>query len=225
MTMFLSLVKLSKAQNIQALAHVLQPEHAPKRQAIAHNLIWTLFADTPDRTRDFLWREEKDGHFLVLSHRPPIQTDIWQTHQEKDFNPALRAGDSLEFSLRVNATRMKRGEKHQRVDVVMDALHAIPKQERAAKRLEIASREIATWLARQGNRAGFDLLAAHCEDYAVHALDDYRGKRQGQPQFGICDITGTLRVTDPAAFLAQISFGFGRAKAFGCGLMLIRRRG
>jgi CRISPR system Cascade subunit CasE len=224
MTMFLSLVKLSRAQNIQALAHVLQPDHAPKRQAIAHNLIWTLFADTPERTRDFLWREEKDGHFLVLSHRPPIQTDIWQPHLIKDFAPALIAGDILEFSLRVNATRKKRGMKNH-VDFVMDALHAIPQAQRAVKRMEIAQEQSAAWLAGQGSKAGFDLLASQCEDYSAHALDSYRGPRKGQPQFGICDITGTLRITDPAAFLAQISAGFGRAKAFGCGLMLIRRRG
>lgn len=221
--MYLSLVKLSRAQNIQALAHVLQPEHAPKRQAIAHNLIWTLFADTPDRTRDFLWREEKDGHFLVLSNRAPIQSDLWQLFEPKPFAPALNAGDTLEFSLRVNATRMKRGEKPQRVDVVMDALHAVPQPERKAKRMEIANREIAAWLAGQGGKAGFDLLSSQCEDYTAHALDSYRGPRKGQPQFGICDVTGTLRVTDPAAFVAQIGAGFGRAKAFGCGLMLIRR--
>lgn len=223
--MYLSLVKLSKAQNIQALAHVLQPANAPKRQAVAHNLIWTLFADSPTRTRDFLWREEKDGHFLVLSQRPPIQTDLWQPHLVKDFAPNLNGGDVLEFSLRVNATRMKRGEKTQRVDVVMDALHAIPQVQRADKRMEIAQEQSAAWLAGQGGKAGFDLLASQCEDYSAHALDSYRGPRNGQPQFGICDITGTLRITDPAAFLAQIAAGFGRAKAFGCGLMLIRRRG
>jgi len=36
-------------------------------------------------------------------------------------------------------------------------------------------------------------------------------------------MTGALEIADPAAFLARLAQGFGRAKAFGCGLMLIRR--
>jgi CRISPR system Cascade subunit CasE len=91
--------------------------------------------------------------------------------------------------------------------------------------MEIAQEQSAAWLAGQGGKAGFDLLASQCEDYTAQMLEGYRGTRKGQPQFGICEITGTLRITDPAAFLVQVSAGFGRAKAFGCGLMLIRRRG
>ncbi len=42
-------------------------------------------------------------------------------------------------------------------------------------------------------------------------------------QFSRLDFTGLLTVTDPAAFLTALACGFGRARAFGCGLMLIRR--
>jgi CRISPR system Cascade subunit CasE len=41
--------------------------------------------------------------------------------------------------------------------------------------------------------------------------------------FGVLDISGVLEVRDPARFLARLIQGFGRARAFGCGLMLIRR--
>jgi len=34
---------------------------------------------------------------------------------------------------------------------------------------------------------------------------------------------GVVAVTDAAAFAAKVEMGFGRAKAFGCGLMLLRR--
>jgi CRISPR system Cascade subunit CasE len=33
-----------------------------------------------------------------------------------------------------------------------------------------------------------------------------------------------LEVTEPQAFVAAVLRGFGKAKAFGCGLMLIRRQ-
>ena len=61
--------------------------------------------------------------------------------------------------------------------------------------------------------------------YGVQALPAYRGPLRGQPQFGVLDMTGVLALEDPTAFLARLSAGFGRAKAFGCGLMMIRRAG
>ena len=36
-------------------------------------------------------------------------------------------------------------------------------------------------------------------------------------------LRGALEVTDDERFLARVLAGFGRAKAFGCGLMLLRR--
>jgi CRISPR system Cascade subunit CasE len=39
----------------------------------------------------------------------------------------------------------------------------------------------------------------------------------------VVDLAGEIEVTDPSAFLARLPLGFGSAKAFGCGLMLIRR--
>ena len=42
-------------------------------------------------------------------------------------------------------------------------------------------------------------------------------------RLGTLEYEGSLVVRDPAAFLAGLFTGFGRARAFGCGLMLIRR--
>jgi CRISPR system Cascade subunit CasE len=50
-----------------------------------------------------------------------------------------------------------------------------------------------------------------------------RGRRHGGAMLGIAELEGQLDVTDPDAFAAKVAAGFGRAKAFGCGLMLLRR--
>lgn len=221
MSLYLSQIRLSGSPSAQALAPLLMPAAGGRRRSASHNLLWSIFSDGPDRRRDFLWREEKAGHFLTLSARPPLQTDLFEPHRVKDFAPELAAGDRLGFSLRANATRTKRDGE--RVDVVMDALFALPTEARAEARMPLAQTEGAAWLARQGERAGFRLIAAETADYAVEALEGYRGPRQRQPQFGILDLGGQLEVTDPTAFLARLAEGFGRAKAFGCGLMLIRR--
>ena len=92
--------------------------------------------------------------------------------------------------------------------------------------MALAQREGAAWLARQGEAAGFCLdRRPRSRTTRSRRFPAIAGQRRGQPQFGILDMTVVLEVTDPAAFLARLAGGFGRAKAFGCGLMLIRRAG
>lgn len=218
---YLSRLALSKAPSTRALDAILNPENEGQRLDAHHRLLWAAFADGPNRTRDFLWREDRPGSFLTLSQRPPAANDLFAPPDVKEFAPQLAPGDRLAFSLRANATRDRKGTG--RVDVVMDALAQVPKVERAAKRQETAQQEGAAWLSRQAVRGGFRILDVAVENYSVLALPSYRGKRSGQPQFGILDLFGVLEVTEPGVFLNRVTQGFGRARAFGCGLMLIRR--
>jgi len=222
MTLYLSRLRLSVAPSVQALDALLNPVGEGPRLDAHHRLIWAAFADGPDRERDFLWREDGKASFFTLSARPPAPNDLLEVDVKK-FAPVLLAGDRLDFTLRANATRDRKGKG--RVDVVMDALHTLPSGERAEQRMEIARREGAAWLARQGERSGFRALRVEVGDYSVAALPNHKGRRKGQPQFGILDLSGVLEVADPAVFLAKLASGFGRARAFGCGLMLIRRAG
>ncbi|MCB1387901.1 MAG: type I-E CRISPR-associated protein Cas6/Cse3/CasE [Rhodobacteraceae bacterium] len=221
MSLFLSRLRLSRAPSTRALDALLNPAGEGPRIDAHHRLLWAAFADGPGRTRDFLWRDEGAGVFLTLSTRPPAPSELFEPPEVKPFAPQLSAGDQLAFSLRANATRARKGVG--RVDVVMDALHAVPKGQRAPERMVAAQAAGTEWLAGQGDRAGFRLLAVAVGDYSVVALPGHRGARRGQPQFGILDMTGAIEVTDPAALLPALAQGFGRAKAFGCGLMLIRR--
>lgn len=41
-------------------------------------------------------------------------------------------------------------------------------------------------------------------------------------KIGVLDFDGVIDVVDPERFREAIGEGFGRAKAFGCGLMLLR---
>lgn len=223
MTLYLSRVRLARNPSVQALLPLLAASDAAARRSADHNLLWSVFADGPDRRRDFLWRSEVDGSYLTLSARPPQPLDLFEPHQVKEFAPALALGDRLDFSLRANATRMKRGGK--RADVVMDALYGLPAGTRAPERMEAAQREGAAWLQKQGEGSGFRLLNANVHDYSTEILPDRTGRRSGALKFGILDLTGQLEVSDPAAFVSRLAQGFGRAKAFGCGLMLIRRSG
>lgn len=221
MSLYLSRLTVARDPAISALDALLAPADDGARMDAHHRLLWSAFACDPDAPRDFLWRAEGRGRFLVLSRRAPQASPLFEPPEVKPFAPDLAAGDTLTFALRANATRARRGVG--RVDIVMDLLKPVSKGERAAQRMALAQQAAQDWMAGQGARAGFTLDALAVDDYSTVALPSHHGKRRGQPQFGILEMTGRLTVTDPAAFMDKLAAGFGRAKAFGCGLMLIRR--
>ncbi|GBQ85809.1 CRISPR-associated protein Cse3 [Acetobacter malorum DSM 14337] len=220
--MFISRLTLSTSPSARALAGFWQSPNAGQRKSAQHNLLWSVFADTKDRERDFIWREESEGAFTVLSHRPPQQNDLFEPHKIKPFSPKLQAGSSIMFKLRANATR-SRDNGRIRADVVMDALYAIPKEDRALCRMDIAQAEGEAWLKRQGEGHGFEVLGCSVDAYTAETVQRFSVRAKNAPKFGILDLSGGLKITDPEKFIQKVSFGFGRAKSFGCGLMLIRK--
>jgi len=83
------------------------------------------------------------------------------------------------------------------------------------------------WLINKGKQNGFepvrdekhDLLKFQAESYRWHALPK-KGHKAG---FSSVDFEGVLQVTDPILLVEALFNGIGPAKAFGCGLMLVRR--
>lgn len=218
-----------------ALRELLLPHEDGRRAGAGHRLMWTLFGDAPDRERDFLWREADGGVFYLLSRRPPEDRHSLFDLQCKPFAPQLGAGDVLAFRLRANATVSRSagpGQRGKPSDVVMDAIRHVPSGERAATRLRAVQEAGRHWLAAQGTRNGFALgrgqadvveNVGHC-GVSVTGYRTIRVDHSGPTaKLGVLEFDGVLTVTDPDAFTMALARGFGRAKAFGCGLMLIRR--
>lgn len=253
--MYLSRARLRRDVPAAALRRLLVADDPAPRTAAAHLLVWTLFADSPDRRRDFLWREAEPGLFYLLSSRPPEDHHgLFAVDPPKVFAPALAAGDRLAFVLRANATvarqavgkpRARDGRvRGGRCDVVMDALRAAD-GERPGARRQVLDGAAHAWLTGQGERHGFaldplpragrapdgdddaedgeDEPAGHFRAAGYRVLRVDRGARGGRLQLGVLDVEGVLTVRDPGVFVAALGAGFGRAKAFGCGLMLVRR--
>ncbi len=230
MSLYFSRLTLNRYAPTRALVKLLEPECDNARADANHRLIWSLFGDAADRSRDFLWRAEGQGRFLILSARPPVASDLFCPPETKAYNPNLAVGDRLAFVLRANATKdqaavsrmdksARRG-KSRRVDLVMDLLRQVPKGARAEVRMELAQKAGAAWLLRQGAAKGFQPISTYTTDYRVLQLG--RSRNRGMTH-GVLDLEGEIEVTDPAAFATALAQGFGRAKAWGCGMMLIRR--
>ncbi len=223
--MFLTRARLRRDRGLAALAPVLLPAGQDARADVGHRLVWSLFGDTADRRRDFLWREQEPGVFLLLSARPPEdRVGLFDLDPPKPFAPVLAAADRLAFLLRANAVVARGtgpGIRGKRRDVVTDALARLPAAERAERRREVMADAGAAWLVRQGVAAGFRPLGG----IAVEGNEWRCIPREGRMPitFNVLDLAGRLEVTDPERLLPALAHGFGRGKAFGCGLMLIRR--
>ena len=231
--LFLSRARLlsGRGEALSALAPVLLPADGGKRAGHAHRLVWLLFQDIPDSERDFLWRDDGGGKLMILSRRRPSDPKQLFEIETQEFDPKLSVGDRLSFVLRANPTVARKGARPQpepgtrtrgqRADVVMDALRAISREERAKQRDEIACEATQRWLEKQGARSGFSVTGpVAVGGYTQIAIERRRGRPAG---FSVVDIAGRIEITDSDAFLARLPQGFGSAKAFGNGLMLIRR--
>lgn len=83
------------------------------------------------------------------------------------------------------------------------------------------------WMIKQGERHGFSLAKDDNNQYKLqnsayrwHSIKADKGIKSG---FSSVDFLGDLETTDVEKFTKVLFGGIGRAKAFGCGLMLVRR--
>ena len=230
MTLYFSRLTLRRTAPTAALMPLLDPLEPGQAADAHHRLMWSVFSDGPTRERDFLWRHDGRGRFFTLSARMPTANDLFHTHETKVFEPRLTIGDRLQFKLRANATKDRaaasRGPKDQRknrrVDIVMDRLHRAASGDvpRAELRDRVAEAAAAGWMERQGAARGFKPHLTAVEGYSTINLGL---RRRHGGTLGILDLVGSIEVTSPDTFLSALAGGFGRAKAWGCGLMLIRR--
>jgi len=235
-THFTRLTLKRDAAAVAPLIGVLAPADAGQAMATAHRLMWTIMPEAfQDQRRcgesPFLWRAAGQDKYYVLGPRPVDDSPFFRI-ETKPYRPELSPGDRLAFDLRVNATANRKtgvgadgGAERQRVDVAIDRLHAEEARgataaTRAMRREPAARAAVEEWLKARETRDGYRLAELKLVGYRVETLPRDAGR---SARLGVFDLQGLLVVEDSSAFLERILAGFGRAKAFGCGLMLLRR--
>lgn len=223
--MFLSRVSLADTPSAGSLFHML----AGRLDAYdSHRLVWALFGDDPNAQRSFVYRyDQKRGRpeLMIVSAREPVDNHNLFHIETKPYAPDLRAGDSLTFMARINPVWRKEVDgKRRKVDVVMDEVHRTrADHDGPVDRLEAAGVALPAWFAAQADRGGFALEEGSLvvDAYGRHR---FRTRDGGDVTVGGVDLHGAVRVTDPDAFQEVLFQGLGASRAFGFGLMLVRRK-
>jgi len=199
-----------------------------------HSLVWDLFADAPERNRDFIYRQDLvevlPAFYCVSAREPNNRHEVWSV-ETKPYTPVIKKDQKLSFMLRANPIRSKRDEKpdpdgkrkQHRHDVVMDA-KTLLKQRQAAcpPEAEIIQQAGFVWLAMKGEANGFSLREGEvrADGYIQHRFTKPKGKHA--VTLSTIEFNGLLTVTDPVLFVPALFHGLGAAKGFGCGLIMVR---
>lgn len=159
--------------------------------------------DTPRSDWHILYRQEPDSYQVLV--QSAIEPDwsclpsgyIQDDPQVKPFNLAPVVGQRLRFRLKANPSK---------------------RDNQTRKTVGIYGREDQlAWLARKGERHGFDLLAVD----VIPAPNVFGTKKgvKGPIRLHTVLFQGVLQVQDPAALVAAVQQGIGRGRSYGCGLL------
>lgn len=228
--MHFSLITLEEGREREAARQWVQGAYAD------HQWLWRLFPAEPGTPRDFLFhRREVHGlpRFYVVSKRPPQAPEPgWQLHSAA-YEPKLAPGMRLQFELRANPVVTHSAEgKSVRHDVVMHTKKRLLAERRLLRWQDLPEGDrpalpqlirstCAAWLQARAQRLGF---AFDADSLLVEGYQQ-RVEKKGRLRFSTVDFAGVLTVTDAQAFGVALREGIGHAKAFGCGLLLVRPLG
>ncbi len=240
--MYLSRVNVL-AEHPDQLAKILKADHYE-----LHRLLWRIFPELPENApRDFLFRKDENKGFPVFYVQSPTEPNPLAgilAVESKEFNPQLKAGDKLRFTLRANPVaqitkartteeqellrtdRQKKGlrdketvpMKRIRHDVVMQLKKTLLDEAGQYSQAELEQLAGETWLEKKAENNGFKLLSVIADGYQQHHF-----KKRGI-KISTLDFQGVLEVTEPELFIREALYkGIGPAKAFGCGLLSLAR--
>lgn len=187
-----------------------------------HKDIWQLFpgmSREPRKSRDeerqgFLFRMEgshpgRPARLLLQSRQSPVPSEKVTLIATKELNPRPAEGQLLSFLLTANPVKTitdKGGRKNNKDE---------PKKCRVPL---IKEDQQIEWLRTRLKDA------AALESVKVRSLAPLFFLKKGEAgKLSPVEFEGVLRVIIPDLLLTTLENGIGPAKAFGCGLMLLRR--
>lgn len=167
-----------------------------------HQWIWNSLPDNPDVKRDFLFRSDVAHgilRILLLSERVPGESAdaTWRT---TEVSPTFLGHRAYHFQLRANPT-FRRASDHRRLAILDEAV-------------------LRKWFVRK-----FEVAGCEVDALELSAPRNLQFHKKGGAQPGtlsVVDAFGSIVVKDENAFRTAFDSGFGPAKGFGFGLLLLQ---
>lgn len=199
-----------------------------------HQLLWKGFPGIARNESEnrFLYRHEENDTLhsvLVQSATSPNWSSLEDeaegtTAQIKEFDPTgIPNGTQLRFMIRANpVTKRKYADGKARHIVIGSDRHRLAEL-MGVELKDLPSRDdlLVEWLQRKGAEGGFVL--EQCVPGPNHDLVVGKPKQTEHATFTGVDFSGILRITDPNAFANTLRHGIGRGRAFGFGLLSVKR--
>ena len=186
-----------------------------------------LFNNNPNAKRDFIYRYEPQyntpAYYIISKQEPVDKNGLWQI-QTKNYAPILQSQQKFAFILRVNPIKSVKGRRH---DIVMHEKYRIDyknlAEDKRPSMRELIEKTGFEWLSKRAEQNGFSINQENIQidAYHPHVTGHKRGKKA--IRYNTMDFSGHLIVTDPEKFKEILMQGIGKSRAFGCGLLLIRR--
>lgn len=207
----------SRVRNVSRNARRLHPDQH-------HRQIWKFFPDIPAGERPFIFRfdlEKGLPTFYIVSSCQPQPDHHWRL-ETKPYAPKLEPGDPLRFSLRINPTIVV---DHKRYEPVSQYKRNHPDWYQETTHAQLEQEILGEWLTKNAERWGFqtDPRRLQILNYQKESFAKKRRNSHHRVQIAVAEVRGSLEVTDPERFKQYLFEGMGRAKGFGCGLMMVRR--
>jgi len=198
------------------LSKILMSGQACRNPYETHRALWKLFPDDIDANRDFLFHigqsDQSRAEILMQSCRKPLKSsDTAKILASKEYNPIFLAGYRLSFLLIANPIKMindKSGRRNANGEIKKCRVPLIRDDDQRV------------WIERKLG------AAASLETLIVDPISSIRFRKTREDRAGKIQpvsFQGILRVENAEAMTALLKAGIGPAKAFGCGLMLVRR--
>lgn len=220
------------------LSRIELPWAAARNPYDLHRQVWRLFPGEAHESHDsdeaerqsFLFRVEhnptgRPARLLVQSRRAPVTAAGVVLVGTREFHPQPEAGLRLAFLLTANPVKTivdaevgaKPDKLKRHAEKIVRRGEKTPRQPKSRVPL-IKEEEQREWLARKLAESAMIEAA----NVLPHAPTYFRkGNRGGK----LVTVTfeGILNVSDPSRLSSLLENGIGPAKAFGCGLLLVRR--
>ncbi|MCY4644774.1 MAG: type I-E CRISPR-associated protein Cas6/Cse3/CasE, partial [Bacteriovoracales bacterium] len=227
---------LSRVSFSQSLATRDFLKYLSQNKYSEHQALWELFDFDPRAKRDFLFHKiekRRKPKYYVLSKRPPLSgKKLWHIDGPKKYDPCIREGQVLSFVLRINPVvtvqenkREKKNAKSKRVDILtykkMQMNYRELPFEKKIPPQQLIQEGCLEWLEKRSENNGFIFKK---NEVIIGGYQKNRAWSKNKSiVYNSADIMGRLTVCDEEKFKTALYEGIGRGRAFGCGLLLVKK--